>query len=368
MKKLLFLASDYAIGLSSLLTDEALALYRAGIDMVVACGDMEQEPGLLNRLQAAGVASAVIPALDQHANFSALSARLSDCMAENNVGVVHVQNNWQLALVVAAKRKLPWKQRPKIIYTLHGYRHNHWFKSIVARLVIGTALFLFADRIICMSSFLSNAFRLLKYKMELLPLGVSDAFFEDTHLPAVSEEGLQIIYPAQFRVGKNQDGVIRAFASYLNRTGDKKSHLTLPGSGSLFDEMSSLVASLALEHRVSLPGQCTKERVRDLYARCNVAVVASNSETFGQSIVEPFAMGRIVVTRRVGIATDIITDGVNGYLFDRDAELADIFCRLGTEISPAEPNAVSQQAKQDALPLKWVNIAECYQEMIRRMR
>ena len=65
-----------------------------------------------------------------------------------------------------------------------------------------------------MSGYLRKKFKLLSYKIELLPLGVSTSFFSGNYCP-LPQNGLQMIFPAQFRHGKNQDIIIRAFAEHI---------------------------------------------------------------------------------------------------------------------------------------------------------
>lgn len=326
MKKLLFFASDFQIGLSSLLTDELLAFHRAGIELVAVAGEREQEKGLSERIT-------VVPSifringLDDHQQFRLLANKIAEIIKSSDTTVIHVQNNWQLALAAYAKFVILRNRHLRIIYTLHGFRHNHPLKSIVARFIIGTALLCLADHVICMSSYLKRKFSFLSYKIELLPLGIPDNFFTNTHeLP--TDCGLQMIFPAQFRYGKNQDVIIKAFAQHIKETGDKISHLTLPGCGELLEQMKSLAFELGIADRVSFPGQCTKEQIRQLYLQSNIGIVSSNSETFGQSIVEPFVLGLCILTTPVGIAPDIIEDGVNGFLFKTKAELVKIMRHL----------------------------------------
>jgi UPF0755 protein len=56
-----------------------------------------------------------------------------------------------------------------------------------------------------------------------------------------------------------------------------------------------------------------------LYLESNIGVIASSSETFGQSIVEPFVLGRCVISTHVGVADDILKDGImyplEGYIY-----------------------------------------------------
>ena len=223
---------------------------------------------------------------------------------------------------VALRRK-----KLKIIYTIHAFRNNSLWKSRIAQIVIGTALLLFADRVICMCTYLKKKFRLLSYKIVLLPHGISDMFFYEKNL-VLPDRGLQMIFPAQFRKGKNQDMIVKAFANHIIRTGDVESKLILPGNGPLLDDVKKLVAKLRLQNRVLFPGRCPKDETYKMYMNCNIGVIASSSETFGQSIVEPFVLGRCVISTPVGVAIDVIKNGYNGFIFTTEQELSNIFTQL----------------------------------------
>ncbi|WP_298663279.1 glycosyltransferase family 4 protein [uncultured Barnesiella sp.] len=324
MAVILFFASDFKIGLSALLTDELIAFYQYGIDILAIAGENEQEPGLTEKVKSENIPLIRIAGLDCHANFRVLVEKIKEIIVENNIHIVHVQNNWQLALVAYVKYKLLFKHKIRIVYTLHGFRHNSLWKSYIAQVIIGAALLLFADRVICMCSYLKRKFRLLSYKIELLPLGVPSSFFTE-EFQQLPQNGLQMIFPAQFRHGKNQDVIIRAFAKHIKQTNDGDSRLILPGAGDLLNEMKRLADSLGISNRVEFPGLLSKEDIRQLYLKSNIGIVSSNSETFGQSIVEPFVLGRCVISRPVGIANDIIQNGVNGYIYNHEKELTEIF-------------------------------------------
>lgn len=360
MKKVLFFASDYKIGLSTLLTDEALAFYHAGIDFVTVAGDSEQEEGLSDKINEL-VSVYRIDNLDEHHNFKSLAKDIAQIAKSNGTNVFHVQNNWQLALSVYIKYVLLHNLNIKIVYTLHGFRHNHPLKSIIARILIGGLLFFFADQIICMSSYLKRKFALLSYKIVLIPLGIPDSFFTEKH--EIDEgNGLQMVFPAQFRYGKNQNMIIRAFAKYIKKTGDTSSCLILPGSGDLQKEMISLTQSLGISRHTLFPGQCSKDKIRQYYLQCNIGIVASNCETFGQSIVEPFVLGRCVVTTPVGIAPDILKDGEGGLFFRNEDELTKIFERLHTS-----PSFITQCGKHNferREQFRWASIAKLYKNML----
>ena len=107
---LLFFASDFKIGLSTLLTDELIALYRYGIEVCAVAGENEQESGLSEKIKIEAIPIFRIDGLDRHEKFKELAISLIDIMVKNKIRVVHVQNNWQLALMAYVKFKLCFKQ------------------------------------------------------------------------------------------------------------------------------------------------------------------------------------------------------------------------------------------------------------------
>ena len=360
MNRLLFFASDFQIGLSTLLTDELLAFHQANIDVVAVAGEREQEEGLSQMISKIPTIYRIV-GLDDHHHFRSLANYIAEIIKSNKITIIHVQNNWQLALVAYAKYIILHNSHLRIFYTIHGFRNNHHLKSVVARFVIGGALLCLADRVVCMSSYLKRKFSLLSYKIELLPLGIPDSFFTEKQLPSTNN-GLQMVFPAQFRYGKNQDVIIRAFAQHIKDSGDTQSHLTLPGSGELLDQMKLLTSELGIAERVSFPGQCTKEQIRQLYMESNIGIVASNSETFGQSIVEPFVLGRCVITTPVGIAPDIIEDGVNGFFFKTEKSLTKVMGILYKKPSMILQCCNSSFYQRDFF--RWASICKQYKSII----
>lgn len=361
MSKLLFFASDFKIGLSALLTDELIAFYQYGIDIVAIAGENEQEPGLTEKVKSENIPLTRIVGLDCHANFRILAKAIREIIIKNDIHIVHVQNNWQLILIAYVKYKLLFRHKVRVIYTLHGFRNNSLWKSYIAQVVIGFALLLFADRVICMCSYLKRKFRLLSYKIELLPLGVPASFFTE-ELQSLPQNGLQMIFPAQFRHGKNQDVIIRAFAKHIKQTNDGVSRLILPGAGDLLNEMKRLAENLGVSNRVEFPGLLSKEDIRQLYLKSNIGIVSSNSETFGQSIVEPFVLGRCVISRPVGIANDIIQNGVNGYIYNHEKELTEIFDNLYAHQDKISQMGINNFRKRDLF--RWNNISREYKNRL----
>jgi glycosyltransferase involved in cell wall biosynthesis len=361
MKKLLYFASDFKIGLSALLADQLISIVESGIDVIAVAGECEQERGLGEMLKEKGINVKRIDGLDIHDDFSRLTFEIERIVRDNNIDIIHVQNNWQLAIAGYVKAKFCFKRKIEIAYTLHGFRHNSPVKSRIAQVVIGTALLLLANHVICMTEYLRNKFRLLSYKIDLIPLGINNNYFTNEFV-APKIDALHIVFPAQFREGKNHDMVIRAFADYVRQTKDAESDITFPGNGQLLERMKKLAVELSVDKQIHFPGLLTRNEVKEAYLASNIAIVASNSETFGQSIVEPFVIGRAIVTTPVGIAPEIIVDGKNGVFFSSQKELTAVFIRIANNkqmlIDAGKTNFFGRDK------FKWDRVTELYRTKI----
>jgi Glycosyltransferase len=324
--RLLFFASDYSIGLGITMTEQLLSIIKSGIDCVCVAGHTEQESKLWEQLNAIEFAKYKIEGLDEHQKIARLTNQLVKIIDKEQITIVHIQNNWQLALISFVKY-IKGRSHLKIIYTIHGYRHNYEFKSHIARFAIGTSLFLFTDKVIVLSNHVKSRFAILSYKICPLYLGVPDSFYQK-QVNDIEINAIKMIFPGQFREGKNQDVLIRSIASYIERTGDKSIRLTLPGSGTLKEYCQKLTESLGVKEQIIFPGLVRKEALVGMYEDCNIGVVSSNSETFGQCIVEPFVLGKCIITRKVGIAEEIIEDGKNGFFYDTEEDLVNVLLKL----------------------------------------
>ena len=357
MKKLLYFASDYKIGLSQLLTDQLLSIKDTGAPVIAVAGENQQESGLTKKLHNNNVNLIRITGLDAHNDFNRLVNEIVSLVLQHKIDVAHVQNNWQLAIASVAKLKLFGKRNFEIAYTLHGFRNNSTIKSIIARGVIGTALLVCADHVICMTEYLKKKFSLLSYKIELIPLGVDKNYFLDEFV-VPKTDSLHLVFPAQFRHGKNQDMIIRAFSEYVKKSGDNNATLTLPGNGDMLETMKRLATDLEIDNQVIFPGFVTKQQVKEYYLNSNIAIVASNSETFGQSIVEPYVLGRCIVSTPVGIATEIIENGKNGYIFRSQAELTERLLDLHNNRQRIV--AMGHENYNHRMKFSWQNVTASY--------
>lgn len=354
--RLLQFGSSYEIGL----TNQEVQLAKAysqieQIDLLVLSGERQQISGCRDQLQFAGIRHEQIDGLDDHKQIIRLMREFGSTVERFSPDIVTVNTNWQL--IIAGISRLCSAKKYKIIYTVHGFRHNYPIRSIVARILIGLILMLFADLINTPTSYVERSFPFLApRRLKKIPLGEDDCFFRAHYEPEFTQH-LNFCFPGEFRKGKNQDMLIRAFRDYIDKSGNHRSLLFLPGKGPLHEHCIRLADSLGLSSNVIFPGQLNRNEMLDLYSRCQVAIIPTNKETFGHCVAEPLILGMLVISRPVGIARDVIIDDRNGFLFRNRQELLSKMLLIARS-EPPYLSSVSACARSTGLQFQWKSIAE----------
>jgi glycosyltransferase involved in cell wall biosynthesis len=113
-------------------------------------------------------------------------------------------------------------------------------------------------------------------------------------------------------VSKGQDILLEALASpvWMNR----RWRLTLYGNGSKKNIIERLIQRLGLTERVTLAGYVS--RVEDIWVENHVLVMPSRMEGLPLAMVEAMLCGRPVVATDVAGHSEIVEDGVSGFLAD----------------------------------------------------
>ena len=363
--RVIHIASSHKMGLTAQETELAIAYKKLNsFELLVVTGENEQFEGSFDRLLKNGVKNNIIKGFDEHGDFFRL---VRDFVDQCNVycpQIVTLNTNWQLLIVGLAR--IFCSEKFKIIYTVHGFRHNEKIKSHIALLLIKILLKVFADVVNAPTTYVARKFSPLKGKMVSIPLGEDPIFFEQSK-PNQFGSTLNMIFAGQFRAGKNQDILIRAVHDYIAQTGDNDVVLYLPGSGDLLPAAQQLANELNVAESIVFPGQLNRLEVLDLYNQCQIAVVPTNSETFGHCIAEPLVLQKIVISRPVGVAVDVIEHGSNGFLFETSDELIQILIKI-RNMRPEELANISAHAKETGEMFRWENIAKRhYQEVFRNL-
>lgn len=118
---------------------------------------------------------------------------------------------------------------------------------------------------------------------------------------------------------KGWDILIRAFAKLASVPGHFRLVLTgsmdIRGGGQFSARLKADVKELKLTESVTFAGRT--EHVAEYLEAADVFVMSSRSEGFSNALIEALEAGLPCVATRVGIAGDVIVDGVNGLLVER---------------------------------------------------
>jgi glycosyltransferase involved in cell wall biosynthesis len=100
-------------------------------------------------------------------------------------------------------------------------------------------------------------------------------------------------------------------------------------------------------------GYLAGRELASAYSVADVFVFPSRSETLGLVLLEAMAAGCPVVAAKAGGIPDIVTDGVNGYLFDPVDEMAAIAVTQKLLGDPRERLAMGARARSEAERWSW---------------
>ncbi|MFP3308601.1 MAG: glycosyltransferase family 4 protein [Nitrososphaeria archaeon] len=120
---------------------------------------------------------------------------------------------------------------------------------------------------------------------------------------------------------KSQDVAVRAMAGVdakLVLVGDgsfTSSALGHGKAGEWASRLMSLARELGVDSKVKFAGYLGDDELYALYARSDAVALTSNLEGFGLTVCEAWRFGKPVVVSRGAGVSELVIDGVNGFLF-----------------------------------------------------
>jgi glycosyltransferase involved in cell wall biosynthesis len=124
------------------------------------------------------------------------------------------------------------------------------------------------------------------------------------------------------------------------------SRLALVGDGPYRQELERIFAGTA----TNFVGYLQGEELASAFASSDVFLFPSRTETLGLVLLEAMAAGCPVVAARSGGIPDIVTDGINGYLFEPEDPNGLLHA---TQRLLLEPHVFKQNARQEAEKWSW---------------
>lgn len=194
-------------------------------------------------------------------------------------------------------------------------------KSFVHRFLLSAAIRM-SDKIVYVSNAGKNSwekrFKFACGKGTVIYNGIDKNKIEKGkkyHLPAMKNDHINILYVGRLTKIKGVHNLIKALAKLKDQYSFS---LNIVGDGVERDYLEKLVRQLQIEDRIVFHGQVSD--AASYFEKAHIFVYPSIcEEVFGISIVEAMAYGLIVIAGRVGGIPEIVNEGVNGYLFEKDS-------------------------------------------------
>jgi len=129
----------------------------------------------------------------------------------------------------------------------------------------------------------------------------------------IPEDGKTILYFGRVTLDKGVHVLLEAFEEILDM---KDVYLVYGGSGPELRSLRSRARDESFAGRVRVLGHVDEKLKASLISQSDVMVLPSIGDTFGLSLAEGMALGKVVVASNMGGLKDWVSDGFNGVVFD----------------------------------------------------
>ena len=141
-----------------------------------------------------------------------------------------------------------------------------------------------------------------------------------------AEEDRALLYLGRLAQEKNLEEILALLTRQSRRV-----KLLIVGGGPYQRRLMEAVRELRLDERVVFAGMVNPEEVARYYALGDVFVSASRSETQGLTYIEAMAAGLPLLCRNDPCLADVVSDGVNGFLYENEPEFSAKLERLAAD-------------------------------------
>jgi 1,2-diacylglycerol 3-alpha-glucosyltransferase len=309
-----------------------------------------------------------------------LPGELSSRIEEFEPDIVHSHFPFIIgsaAMRVAAGYNIP------LVFTYHTMyeRYIHYVnaeservKAFVKKLTAGYANL--CDLVIAPGGAVKDALvaRGVESPVEVIPTGIDaekfrhgnrEQFREKYNIP---QNANVVGHLGRLAEEKNLMFLVDSIARFLKR--NKDAYFVIVGNGPLEDGVRDFFTENALSPQVVQVGVLLGSDVVDAYHAMDVFTFSSKTETQGMVLAEAMATGLPVVALRATGVTDILQDGVNGYMSEK--EDPEFFSRKIEEFFdlPASERKKMKLKAQDTAKLFSIDVCalrvlEVYEKLIR---
>ncbi|MEO8167245.1 MAG: glycosyltransferase family 4 protein [bacterium] len=172
--------------------------------------------------------------------------------------------------------------------------------------------------------------RIGKSKVIGIPNAVRQEFFDEAES---TSDSMHIIFAGLVIVRKNVAGIVRAFAKVKEQVPEAILDIAGPSPDKAYHEEVLRNITPQTRDAIRFHGNMSGPELSTLMKAASVSVLFSIYENLPVAIAEALALGKPVVSSRVGAVGEMIDDGVNGFLVESGNEemLAEHLIRLLTD-------------------------------------
>lgn len=235
--------------------------------------------------------------------------------------IVHHEGNGIYLFFLILCVLFPKKRFVKYLHCAYEEKYMYsgkWLSDKIKKLILQRTLDK-SDNLIAVSNFVKSSyvrgFAIDENKIKTVYNGIriveSNSFF---HRKIETDMPVRLLYIGRVIKVKGVDLLLKAVGDLIAE--GERIELDILGVGELLDECKQLCSDMRIKDNIRFLGvQLDKEQY---YANADIFVYPSVwQEAFGISIIEAMAHGMICVASQVGGIPEIISDGENGYLFEK---------------------------------------------------
>lgn len=264
--------------------------------------------------------------------------------------IIHYQGSGPFVLMLLGQDK------SRVIISIHGILKKELLfqKSILRTLafflktlvdVLFTRTF---SNFIFVSNYTKNDFIGRRKKNTRVIYNCMDLSFVNSK---ILEFNNNIVYVGVLSKLKNVELVLEAIKNC--RAKSLKMHFNVFGDSKVIKHKKNLeryTKENGLDHQVNFNGWINQRHLPESLERNMIFVLPSFQENLPISLIEAMANGRIVIASKVGGISEVVEDGINGFLIDpyQVSSLSDVLFKIH-KMSESELENISNKAKKFAI-------------------
>lgn len=138
-----------------------------------------------------------------------------------------------------------------------------------------------------------------------------------------------ILFPGRLHMQKGHLDFLDVYTSLIqnNKLDGHQVHLFLAGDGPEKGAIKKRIEQNSIKNYVTLLGFVSNDRLLALMQWCDLVVIPSKYEGFGNVAIEALSQGAMVLASTTGGLPEIIQHGENGFLFEKENE-EDLYDKL----------------------------------------